>query len=320
MGCMDHQHKEHMINTTNVNAEPLGELLHVYEALRAGDEARLRRLWETTPSTEEFSEILRVAVAHDSYPIVSRGVVRAHEHGALWMMPVVVDPVHGDELVVDMWMQRWLQAQVSGQRQKATTIDKIPSMESILALQPTHLQGLLTMLLGHDTSAPTFGFNASSAGELQRHLPRLRFIVGAISRIDENPEFPSMDTLELQTFARHASLQASVQGRGDVLIQDTVRVGEMLPFRDAVVAGLLLWIEEISRRYEVMAWSLEPRMSVVHLGIELILEECNHAVLGVPLPLWEVGREGIAAVTDRCSVWKFCPDLLTSVPVSAKLS
>lgn len=107
---MDHQHKEHMINTTNVNAEPLGELLHVYEALRAGDEARLRRLWETTPSTEEFSEILRVAVAHDSYPIVSRGVVRAHEHGALWMMPVVVDPVHGDELVVDMWMQRWLQA------------------------------------------------------------------------------------------------------------------------------------------------------------------------------------------------------------------
>ena len=321
LGRMHQKHRELTISTTNFNAEPLGELLNVYEALRSGDEARLLKLWESTKSAEDFSEMLRVAVAHDNYPIVSRGVIRAHEHAALWMMPVVVRPGHGDGLAVDMWMQRWLQEQVSSQMQKVATLEIIPSIETILSLQPTQLQGLLAMLLRRETPTPVVELkSATSASERQDQIPMLRFIVGSVSRINEEPEFPAIDGLELQKFARRASLQTSAEGKRDAVIPDTIRAGEMLPFRDAVVAGLLLWIDEISRAHEVVAWSLEPRMSVVNLSLEIALEDGAHALLGAPLPLWEVGREGIEVVTQRCSEWKFCQELLSSFPIPAKLS
>lgn len=320
-GCMEQKLRELTITTSNINAEPLGELLNVYEALRSGDEAKLLSLWERTRSAENFSELLRVAVAHDNFPIMSHGVVRGHEHAALWLMPVVVRPGHGEALAVDMWMQRWLQAQVSSQMQKIVTIETIPSMESILALQPTQLQGLLALLLRREVLGPTVELQTSdSPSQLQDRIPVLRFIVGAISRINEDPEIPKIDALDLHKFGQRASLQSNATGRHDTLIQDSVRAGDMLPFRDAVVSGLLLWIDELSRMYEVVAWSLEPRMSVVQLSIELVLDDGDHAVLGAAMPLWEVGREGIDAVTQRCSEWEFRQDLLSSFPIPANLS
>lgn len=65
---MEQKHPEQRITTTKISSEPLGELLSVYEALRSGDEAQLTRLWQKTQSAEDFSELIRVAVAHDSYP------------------------------------------------------------------------------------------------------------------------------------------------------------------------------------------------------------------------------------------------------------
>lgn len=318
---MEQKHPEQRITTTKISSEPLGELLSVYEALRSGDEAQLTRLWQKTQSAEDFSELIRVAVAHDSYPILSRGVVKAHEHAALWMMPVLLDAMHGGSVAVDMGMQRWLQSKVSGGMQKVVTIETIPTLAAIFKIQPTQLQGLLGMLLRRNSPGVSMDLHGEATPiDEEARVPTLRFLVGAISRLNDDPELPSIDEIELRKFALRLAIQGSPTSSIDTSMPDSVRVGQMLPFRDAVVAGVLMWLEDVGRKFEIVGWSLEPRLSLVNLTLELVTEEGDHVVCGLPMPLWEVGSEGVAAIAQRCSEWKFRPELLSSVVLPSRLS
>lgn len=318
---MEQKHPEQRITTTKIPSEPLGELLSVYEALRSGDEAQLTRLWQQTRSAEDFSELIRVAVAHDSYPILSRGVVRAHEHAALWMMPVLLDAMHGGSVAVDMSMQRWLQSQVSNGMQKVVTIETIPTLAAIFNIQPTQLQGLLGMLLRRNTPGVSMDLQGGSPlVDEEARLPTLRFIVGAISRLNDDPEFPSIDELELRKFGLRLAIQGSPNSSIDTSMPDSARVGQMLPFRDAVVAGVLMWLDEVDSKFEIVGWSLEPQLSIVNLTLEMVTEEGAHVMCGIPMPLWEVGSEGVATVAKRCSEWKFRSELLSSVVLPSRLS
>lgn len=128
---------------------------------------------------------------------------------------------------------------------------------------------------------------------VDRDLPALDFLIGAVGTRSGAPEFPEggsgpEDRL-LQQEIGFATL-----GRCAGELDD--HVGRAAPFSDAVQSGLLLWIDAVARSQIVQTWSVEPfDLDVLLLELHGVDDQCWK----VPIRLHQIGVHGIDLLVER---------------------
>lgn len=268
-------------------------LLNLIQAIEQRDEDRVWALYRAARNRPQFLDWLanwcglRVATRKESAEI---GHVGSWVH-VLFGIPIVSNP--GDSAPVAEALSS-LAASIKnwfGEDHEVHLLCK-PTRYTVLSrwsplTQKEYLAGLCgTRLIG---SAPWI----AKLDVVDRDLPGLDFLIGAVGTRSGAPDFPEgghgpQDRL-LQQEIGFATL-----GRCSGEVDD--HVGRVAPFSDAVQSGLLLWIDAVARCQVVQTWSFEP------LDLDVLLLEL-HGVddqsWKLPIRLHQIGVHGVDLLVER---------------------
>ena len=315
-------------NNTNfemkLSVPGLADLIDVYRVLTTGDDEGLERLMQGTIDKERLQETIHNSVGYATFEV--NGSVRnrpVKNHAALWLLPVVagsgVIPPTVNTPVQQVWVRNCF-----GPAETIRSIGVLPSMASVTALKPTDPYVLIEGL----TKVRALGVDEQNRLNLQPSslegaagLPTLQFLVGCVERAGVEPEFPSeIDFDFTQKLVMALSLQAgdSTVGVHDLSApaQD-IAVGMPAPFGQAIVQGIVMWLDSLEKSSQVLCWTLET-VGGDSVSLQLVLEDRHDGsqkVLSHLLRLWQVGVEGLERIKERCAVWPINVPLGGSAPV-----
>lgn len=245
-------------------------------ALTTGDSDAVQELLVNAVDPSEVSDTLR---ANASYMVRDLRVGGSRKHSRLWLIPVVIHS-EAEDLMPDTDGLKSLPVSVimkaAREKFKPTTSSKM-------------VQGLLPYaVLSRNTPVETRDFCKSIVeGKPTMHLrleadqgevykyPTLSFVLGAVSAIDEYPEFVDVhhDT--------EIKMQAHINGalaltKGPMVDQsapeDNFVVLQPEDFSEGLYSGLMAWIKVLEKKYIFHSVSIKP-ISLDNYEFKLYLQE-----------------------------------------------
>ncbi len=249
-------------------------------ALTTGDSEAVQELLVNAVDPAEVSETLR---ANASYMVRDLRVGGSRKHSRLWLVPVVIHS-EAEDLMPDMEGLKTLPVKLImnavREKFKPTTNSKM-------------LQGLLPYsVLSRNTPVETRDYCKSIVeGAPSMHLrleqdqkaiyeyPTLSFVLGAVSSIDEYPEFLDVH------HETEAKIKSHING-ALALAQGPLISGEspsenfvvLQPndFSEGLFHGIMAWIKVLEKKYIFHAVSIKP-LALDNYEFKLYLQEGENA-------------------------------------------
>ena len=278
-------------------------LIDVYGAISSGNEQALQQLQEQASDQVAFRDTVHKSIGYCTVAIQTGRARPNYVHGQLWMLPVVAHPGSIIPREIDGEVRSWIKQTMDPYFQ-VCALNVLPAFEAIKDLTPTGLYALLETLLTvkERHQSPLEGQNLDSTIPFDSGLPRLHFIVGSVASAVEPPTVPDHDSPHLRARITQAMLLANDQ-IPDVGKQ--VSVGMPARFAQALVDGLLLWLDALALHNTVEAWSMDTMgRETVALSIAYQNKESGETHrFTCPLYLWQIGANGLEAIMARCAVW-----------------
>lgn len=297
------------------------ELPHVTiaRALRRSNDADIWREYERARDQDAFLDYLtRLAGTYVTQEAHFRDPSRTTEwHHVLVAIPFLLpatswpvaapstaDRMGASSLVGEL--QDW-----AGHDQPARLVLGCVKYLDLVRWSPVTQQDYLR-LLAREGTAVSAGVEGVPA-----HIPdgavQLAFAIGSVRCWNTQPELPGVsDAVDWELRVRMAACLSYMQ-QCDV---QPKHVLSPAPLADAVLAGLRLWVRELTARQRLAHWD-------VRLGLkDLVYHELTSAgdeleTIMLPVRRHQVGADGVSALTSDLAV-RFGTRALTSGPASAK--
>jgi hypothetical protein len=268
-------------------------LLNLIQAIEQRDEDRVWALYRAARNRPQFLDWLanwcglRVATRKEA-PEASHVGTWVH---VLFAIPIVSNP--GDSAPaadalssLAASIKRWF-----GEDHEVHLLCKPRNYTALARWSPLTQKEYLAALCGTRLAgaAPWI----ANLDAVDRDLPALDFLIGAVGTRSGAPEFPE-GGLGPEDRLLQQEIGFAMLGRSAGELDDNV--GRVAPFSDAVHSGLLLWIDALARLQIVQSWSVEPLdLDVLLLELDGVDNQCWK----LPIRLHQIGLHGIDLVIER---------------------
>jgi hypothetical protein len=277
----------------------LGDFTKIAEAMNKKDEALLWEAAKNAKSQAQFFERLRNECGMTSFSTGSKMQHLVRHHSAMIMVPLVLAPesallVGNPEAMkainhqVVQWISEWFEYQ-----SEITIFNSPVAYEEICVWSPLDMRAKLEQLSSISTSS-TFSLPDASFN-LPENAPRLAFVVAAVQRAAEFPTLPPVDALT------DASFKGRLAGAIQVLAasKESVDVSVFVPdyASEALLAGLLFWVQRLHETVGIHRWDAVPAGKDVVI-LQLELGEDARKTSPIVLRAHQLGIGGVQKVLD----------------------
>ncbi len=290
-----------------IHLPAIADFLEVARAVSAADDTTLDQLVKQSPRPEDIITLIRQTAPFTSY---SLGSDRACEHSSLWVIPVLTargssrasrqgpSTSNMGAALISNWISEWF-----GFMNQARHFDFVPDYHVLSNMTAGEVRGALDALVSRRMGAkPQFRMTGAEQPD-ECLVPELSFVVGSVSRLNEEPTFPDGlgdRALRLrQKLTGLIGFQAADSGATD----GSYWVGVPESFSAGLLNGLLYWAEAVNAEFVTEEFDVVPLgFDDVRLAWTVRAREDNQRFqISKHLRYSQLGRAGIEQVIASVS-------------------
>lgn len=275
--------------------------------MSAADDVSLEQLVRRSSRPEEIYTLIRQTAPYTSY---SLGPHEASEHSALWVMPILTSkgnrrassrgPFASNTGValISNWVGEWF-----GFLNQTRHFNFVPDYQVLSNMTAGEVRGALDALVSRGVG-PKPQFRTSVAEQPAECLvPELAFLMGSVSRLNDEPSFPSGAGARAFAFQQKLAGLVGFQAAGGSTQATPYWVGVPEGFSVGLLTGLMRWAEAVQADFYTEALDIHPLgFDDVRLEWTVRCQESEQRFqISKHLRYSQLGRQGIEQVIAEIS-------------------
>lgn len=277
----------------------------IEQALAERNNDRVWRALELGLNPEAFYDTVRSHTFNKTMTHKRGHAQIAQTKSSLICVPVIVEPevlhtttARDYELSCDATMQIATEIQTWSKYQStACLIPDVMDYHKVSANEPVEIRQLLDALVDQ-TLAPqewTMAEGARFAAMVPEDAPRLKFLIGAFTRLHNWPGLPAPDAAGSAQFALRIESMLRFGMNGKDAMTGYLKVFFPELAEQAIETGIKGWLTALSEKYHFGRWDVIPRQGDrVDLIAEIPDTQTNY--IQIPIRTYQVGVKGVERI------------------------
>lgn len=274
----------------------LQNIVEIHTALQTGDDTALALLLARAADPTAVQENIFRSFSTSGHCVEMGQRPAVHWYSRLWMIPVLLPA--GSQAIEQVPKQcsRWLQAWMG--MQPNTLLERVLTIQDVLRLQPGQARQMLDSLTGFGQSCSLVLRN----DPVLEGVPCLGFVIGAVKTLHRDPAIPTtgyvQEACKIQSALEFAAgVNPKAEGQG-------IELGELQDFSDALVQGLLMWLNALNECMGIGHWTMDlTGGGNLALSVSFRKGEGANTAMKIPLRHWQLGHAGVEQLLEYCDRW-----------------